>query len=70
MRYVEARIDEYSRDEAYRIFVTKSLQLAPQNKYFTTTSYTDLLKPVKVDSRTSDDIASDIMLKAGLKFKG
>lgn len=69
MRYVEARFDEYNRDEAYRIYVSKSLQLAPQDKYITK-NYTDLLKPKKIDTRSGEDIVSDIMLKAGLKFEG
>lgn len=69
MRYVEARFDEYNRDEAYRIYVSRSLQLAPQDKYITK-NYTDLLKPQKIDTRSGEDIVSDIMLKAGLKFEG
>lgn len=69
MRYVEARFDEYNRDEAYRIYVSRSLQLAPQDKYITK-NYTELLKPQKIDTRSGEDIVSDIMLKAGLKFEG
>lgn len=67
MRYVEARIDEYHREEAYRIYVTKSLQLAPQNKYVRM-SYNEALKPQKVDNRGGDEIAMDIISRAGLKF--
>lgn len=69
MRYVEARIDEYNREEAYRIYVSKSLQLAPQGKWLTV-SYMDILKPQKVDDRNGDEIVSDIMKRAGLKFEG
>lgn len=67
MRYVNARIDEFSRDEAYRIYITKSLQLIPQSKHLTK-DYTDLFEPQ--DERTGEDIVSDIMLNAGLKFEG
>lgn len=67
MRYVEARIEEYNREEAYRIYVTKSLQLAPQNK-FMKKSYDELLKPHKVDTRSGDEIVADIIKSAGLKF--
>ena len=67
MRYVEARIDEHNREEAYRIYVTKSLQLSPQNKYLTAT-YEDMLKPHKIDRRTGDEIVVDIIKRAGLKF--
>mgnify|MGYP003297660114 CR=1 FL=1 len=70
MRYVEARLDDTTREEAYRFFVTESLRLAPQNKYITK-SYHDMVnKPVKADNRTGDEIAADVILKAGLKFGG
>lgn len=68
MRYVEARIDEYNREEAYRIYVSKSLQLAPQGKWLTS-SYVDILKPQEVDTRSGDEVIVDIMKRAGLKFE-
>lgn len=61
-------MDEYNREEAYRIYVTRSLQLVPQNSYITKT-YIDMLKPQKVDDRSGDEIAADIIVKAGLKLK-
>lgn len=67
MRYVEARIEEYNRDEAYRFYITRSLQLVPQNKYLKD-SYFDVLTPKKVDTRSGDDIVRDVMARAGLKF--
>lgn len=60
-------MDEYNREEAYRIYVTRSLQLAPQSKCLTKT-YTELLNPKPVDTRSGDDIVFDIMKRAGLKF--
>lgn len=69
MRYVEARIEEYNREEAYRIYVTKSLQLAPQSKYMQT-SYVDIINPAReIDTRSGDEIVTDIMKFAGLKFE-
>lgn len=65
MRYVEARIEEFNRDEAYRIFVTTSLQLAPQQKYLTK-GYSELLE--RKEEKSGDEIAVEIMQKAGLKF--
>ena len=67
MRYVEARITEYVREETYRIYVTRSLQLAPQNKNIMPT-YSELLKPSEKDVRTGDEVVLDIMARAGLKF--
>lgn len=69
MRYVEARFDEYQREEAYRIYISKSLQLAPQGKWLQA-SYREMIKPKKIDNRSGDDIAMDIMKRAGLKFEG
>lgn len=68
MRYVEARLDEYKREEAYRIFVAESIRLAPQGKAFSR-SYLEFVKPHEVDTRSGDDIASDIIAKAGLFFE-
>ena len=67
MRYVEARFDEYQREEAYRSYVTRSLQLIPQNK-FITIDYADIMRPKKIDARTGDEIVLDTMRLAGLKF--
>ena len=67
MRYVEARIDEYQREEAYRIYVTRSLQLAPRGESLVT-SYDEILNPKKQDTRTGDEIAIDIISRAGLRF--
>lgn len=66
MRYVEARIDEFDREEAYRIYVTRSLQLAPQDGYIEE-SYYDIMHN-KIDTRNGDEIAIDIMTRAGLNF--
>lgn len=67
MRYVEARVDEFSRDKAYRIYVTKSLKLIPQSKYISK-DLEDLFAPQKIDTRTAEQITIDVMKKAGLNF--
>lgn len=69
MRYVDARMDESVREQAYRIYVTRSLQLAPQQKYVKM-SYEDALKPQKVERRSGDEIMMDIITRAGLRFGG
>lgn len=72
MRYVVARIKEYSREMTYRFYVTNSLQAIPQNKHIMTTLY-DLLynqdKENEEDDKTGDEIAFDIMQRAGLVFE-
>ncbi len=67
MRYVEARVEDFNRDEAYRIYVSKSLQLIPQNKYVAK-ELKEILHPEKSDNRTADEIASEVFKNAGLKF--
>lgn len=70
MRYVEARIDDFNREEAYRIYVSKSLQLIPQNKCLQK-SYSEIINESKRerDTRSGDEIVADIMLNAGLRFE-
>lgn len=68
MRYVSARVDEYKRDEAYRIFVTESLRLAPQQKYISK-SLTDFIEPKVESKKTCEEIVTDVMQKAGLRFE-
>jgi len=67
MRYVEARIDKYQREEAYRIYTTRSLQLMPQSKWIEMT-YLDALKPHEKE-KSGDEILLDTMINAGLRFE-
>ena len=67
MRYVNARIEEYDRDEVYRIYVARSLQLAPQGKYVTL-SYSEMLESEQTEVKSGDEIVNDIILRAGLVF--
>ena len=69
MRYVEARLETEQRETAYRNYISTSLQLIPQNKYLTHT-FDEILHPekIKVDNRTGDEIAEDVIAQAGLNF--
>lgn len=69
MRYVLARLNKQDRDEAYRIYVTKSLQLIPQNQWLKVDYYDIIHKKTETDTRSGDDIAKDIMALAGLRFE-
>lgn len=68
MRYVNARLDEYDREEAYRIYISKSLQLIPQSKWLAK-GYDELLNPKPEDSLTGEEIVLDVMKRAGLQFE-
>ena len=62
-----ARYEEYDRERAYRIYVTKSLQLIPQSKYITV-EFAEALNPNNIEDRSGEDIAIDVIKNAGLTF--
>lgn len=69
MGYAITRYSKEYRDIAYKMYVTDSLQLNPQNKYLTA-KYSDLIDTDKVvDTRSADEIALDVILNAGLVVK-
>ena len=63
-----AKIEEHDREKAYRLYITKSLQLIPQNRYITM-DFADILTPHKVEKRSGEEIAVDIIKGAGLSFE-
>lgn len=66
MRYVVARIEEYNREMAYRIYVTDSLQGIPQGKYTTVRFYDMLYSKEEEEEKTAEEIVQDVVQKAGL----
>lgn len=60
-----ARIEEDCREMTYRFYVTTCLQNIPQQKY-TTVSFYDMLYPKLEDNRSAEEIAADVIAKAGL----
>lgn len=70
MRYVMSRYEEYQREMAYRIYVTDSLYLNGQNQRFVK-RYSEFigLTQNEVDTRTGDEIAEDIIKRAGLEVR-
>ena len=64
---MKARIEEYHREETYRIFVTESLRFAPRGKILNK-SYAELLKPQKVETRTGKEISEKVAEKLGTKI--
>lgn len=62
-----ARYVEYQRDLAYRVFVTDALyegenheRIVSQKRYY------EMVHPEKCDTRSGDEIAEDVIKKAGL----
>ena len=68
MRYVKARLEEEGRIWTYRFYVADSLQNIPQNKHIQTSLYEFIYKPEPIDERTGDEIAADVISRAGLVF--
>ena len=60
-------MEDFNRDETYRFYMSRSLQLAPQGKNLVK-SYQEILNPVPEDTRTGDEIVKDIMKRAGLSY--
>ena len=62
-----ARFEYEQKIYLYRDYVATSLQLIPQQKHIVRT-YDEVLHPEKVDNRDGDEIAEDIIARAGLQF--
>jgi hypothetical protein len=67
MRYVNSRIWEHQREEAYRIYISESLRLLPQNKYIQKPYY-EIIQPQTAQNVSGDEVAVDIITRAGLTF--
>lgn len=67
MRYVEARIDKFKREEMYRIFISESLRIAPEGKHITKT-WNDFVNQTQEEPVDAEEIINDVMLNAGLSF--
>lgn len=59
MRYVNARYLKEYRDRMYRIYITDALKAIGNLNI----RYVDFIKPSKVDTRTEQEVISDIKAK-------
>lgn len=70
-------VTEYNnaqRQEAYEIYVSESLRAIAENTAalagggrYMKAGFMDIIKPKKQDKRTGEEIAADVIKKAGLK---
>ena len=73
MRYAIARYQSQQRDLAYRIYVTDCLRIISENTAkvgggsYITAKFFDIINPKPVDNRTGDEIAADIIKRAGIE---
>ena len=73
MRYAIARYQSQQRDLAYRIYVTDCLRMVAENTAklsqgtYTTARFYDIVNPKQADKRTGEEIAADIIKRAGIE---
>ena len=72
MRYAVARYKTYQRELVYRIYVTDCLRMMTENTArfakgnYIKGRYADILKEPMRDNRTGEEIAAEVIKKAGL----
>ena len=75
MRYVLARYRSYKRDLAYRIYLTDAQRTISENTakrvagVHITKRFASAMGYVKEDTRSGEEIAADVIKKAGLVVK-
>ena len=73
MRYATARFNQHQRDLAYRIYVSDCLRIISENTAkivggsYITAKFADIINPKPVDNRTGEEIAADIIKRAGIE---
>ncbi len=73
MRYAIARYNQHQRDLAYRIYVTDCLRMVTENTAkisngsYTVAKFSDIINPKPVENRTGEEIAADIIKRAGIE---
>ena len=73
MRYAVARYQSQQRDLAYRIYVTDCLRIISENTAkmgggsYITAKLSDIINPKPADNRTGEEIAADIIKRAGIE---
>ena len=73
MRYAIARYQSQQRDLAYRIYVADCLRIISENTAkigggsYITAKFFDIINPKPVDNRSGEEIAADIIKRAGIE---
>ena len=73
MRYATARFNQHQRDLAYRIYVADCLRMATENTAkmsqgsYTAARFYDIINPKPADNRSGNEIAADIIKRAGIE---
>ena len=73
MRYAMARYQSQQRDLAYRIYIADCLRILSENTAkvgggsYITAKFADIINPKPVEKRTGEEIAADIIKRAGIE---
>ena len=73
MRYAIARYQSQQRDLAYRIYVSECLRMISENAAsggggsYMAVKFEDVLNPKQVENRTGEELAADIIKRAGIE---
>lgn len=73
MRYAMARYQSQQRDLVYRIYLTDCLRIIGENTAkigggsYITAKFSDIINQEPVDNRSGEEIAADIINRAGIE---
>ena len=73
MRYATARYQSQQRDLAYRIYIADCLRMVTENTAkavcgsYISAKFADIINPKPVDNRAGEEIAADIINRAGIE---
>ena len=73
MRYAIARYQSQQRDLAYRIYIADCLRMVTENTAkavcgsYISAKFADIINPKPVDDRAGEEIAADIIKRAGIQ---
>ena len=73
MRYAIARYQSQQRDLAYRFYVSECLRMIGENTAkvsggpYMTAKFEEIISPKPADNRTGEEIAADIIKRAGIE---
>ena len=73
MRYAMARFNQHQRDLAYRIYIGDCLRIIGENTAnissgnYIIDKISDIINPQPVDNRAGEEIAADIIKRAGIE---
>lgn len=68
MHYATARVKREANWQSWRIYMAEQARLTPQGKAWSM-PWHEIIKPKKIDKRTGDEIALDVIEKMGLEVR-